>query len=247
MVCGEIGLVVFRTLADLPISPIWELASAPLPSASPLGVLQGAALGVIGAGVTWGFSYFHFSVMHNARKYNLLENENAVYRGLAGATVVCLLGVLIPQTMFWGEFDFQTIATMGNTSELRHVWPKEGMLNFQMTGFWTTLTVGFAKLVAISISTVGGYRGGCIFPAFAAGAAFGQAIHLLVPSVPLQICVLCMAAAILVALTRTTISTTLILAYLAGEPNAISAILSASLVSLYLTQYMPWHTKQSEV
>jgi H+/Cl- antiporter ClcA len=244
IMCGEVCLAVFRTLANLPIKPIWELASSPLPSSSPLEICQGAALGVVGAGIAWCFAQFHFGVMQTAGKFNLLENKNAVYRGLAGATVVCLLGMLIPQTMFWGEFDFQTIATMGPTSELKHIWPKEGVLNFQMVGFWTALTVGVAKLIAISFSVGGGYRGGYIFPAFAAGAALGQAIHLLVPFVPMQICVLCMAAAINVALTRTTIATTLILTYLSGEPNAVSAILAASLVSLFLTGYMPFIRSQ---
>jgi H+/Cl- antiporter ClcA len=244
IMCGEVCLAVFRTLANIPITSIWELASSPLVSSSPLEICQGAALGVVGAGVAQCFAKFHFGVMQMAGKLNLLENENAVYRGLAGATVVCLLGMLIPQTMFWGEFDFQTIATMGPTSELSHIWPKEGMLNFQMVGFWTALAVGVAKLIAISFSVGGGYRGGYIFPAFAAGAALGQAIHILFPSVPLQICVLCMAASINAALTRTAIATTLILNSLSGEPNAVSATLAASLVSLFLTGYMPFIRSQ---
>jgi H+/Cl- antiporter ClcA len=244
IMCGEVCLAVFRTLADLPIQPIWEITNMKLPYSSPLEICQGAALGVAGAGVAWCFAQFHFAVMSTAGKWKLLQNENAVYRGLAGATVVCLMGMLIPQTMFWGEFEFQTIATMGPTSELPHIWPQKGMFDFQMTGFWTALTVGVAKLIAISFTVGGGFRGGYIFPAFAAGAALGQAIHFLVPFVPVQICVLCMAAAINVALTRTAIATTLILAYLAGEPNAISAILAASLVSLFLTGYMPFIRSQ---
>jgi H+/Cl- antiporter ClcA len=244
IMCGEVCLAVFRTLADLPIQPIWEITNMKLPYSSPLEICQGAALGVAGAGVAWCFAKFHFAVMSTAGKYKLLQNENAVYRGLAGATVVCLLGMLIPQTMFWGEFEFQTIAKMLPTSTLPHIWPQKGMFDFQMTGFWTALTVGVAKLIAVSFTVGGGFRGGYIFPAFAAGAALGQAIHCLVPFVPVQICVLCMAAAINVALTRTAIATTLILAYLAGEPNAISAILAASLVSLFLTGYMPFIRSQ---
>jgi H+/Cl- antiporter ClcA len=246
IMCGEVCLAVFRTLANLPIEPIWEITNVnmKLSYTSPLAICQGAALGAAGAGVAWSFAKFHFCVMQVAGKYKLLQNENAVYRGLVGATVVCLLGSLIPQTMFWGEFEFQTIATMRPTSELPHIWPQKGVLDFQMVGFWTALTVGVAKLIAVSASVGGGFRGGYIFPAFAAGAALGQAIHFLVPFVPVQICVLCMAAAINVALTRTAIATTLILAYLAGEPNAISAVLAASLVSLFLTGYTPFIRSQ---
>jgi hypothetical protein len=55
---------------------------------------------------------------------------------------------------------------------------------------------------------------------------------------------LCMAAAVNVAVTRTCIATTLILAFLSGEQNAISGILAASLVSLFVTGYMPFIATQ---
>jgi H+/Cl- antiporter ClcA len=244
IMCGEVCLAVFRTLAKLPIQSIWALTDMPLPYSSPVEIMQGAAIGVVGAGVAWCFANFHWAVMSLFGTYKLLDNENAVSRGLAGAVVVCLMGMLIPQTMFWGEFEFQAIATMANTSELTHIWPQQGMLDFQMTGFWSALLVGVAKLIAISFTVAGGFRGGYIFPAFAAGAALGRAMHYLVPFIPEQICILCLAAAINVALTRTAIATTLILAYLAAEPNAISSILASSLVSLFLTGYMPFIRSQ---
>jgi H+/Cl- antiporter ClcA len=43
-----------------------------------------------------------------------------------------------------------------------------------------------------------------------------------------------------VAVTRTTIATTLIVTYLSGEPNALPAILVSSLVSYHITSFMPW-------
>lgn len=54
----------------------------------------------------------------------------------------------------------------------------------------------------------------------------------------MQLAVLCTAAGMNVAITRTTIATTLILAFLPGEPAAIPAILMASLCSLFATSYM---------
>jgi len=106
------------------------------------------------------------------------------------------------------------------------------------------LLTGIAKLIAISFTVSGGYRGGFIFPFFASGAALGRAISFIFPSIPVQLTTLCMAAAINVAITRTSLATSIILCFLAGEPNAMSAVLMASLTSLFVTGYMPFIKSQ---
>lgn len=92
--------------------------------------------------------------------------------------------------------------------------------------------------MAISMTVASGFRGGFIFPLFAAGAAFGRVLHEIIPGLELQLATLCFAAGINVVITRTSLATTLILAFLAGEPCAIPDILSASLCSLFATSYM---------
>lgn len=245
---GEVCLAVFRTLAGLPIRAIWDITENKLPSADPVQILYGAGLGLAGAATAYLYAQFHWQVMHAFRLWGLLDsdNRNAVRRAWAGATVVVALGVLVPQTFFWGEFEFQAIATMAPVAELPHIWPAASLIRFEMHNFVTALTVGVAKLIAISFTVAGGYRGGYIFPLFSSGAALGRAVYYIVPvgTIPVQLCVLCMAAAVNVAVTRTALATTLILAYLSGEPNAISAILAASLVSLFATGYMPFIASQ---
>jgi hypothetical protein len=55
-----------------------------------------------------------------------------------------------------------------------------------------------------------------------------------------------MAAALNVALTRTAVASTLILSFLSGEQCAVPSILAASLMSLFVTAYMPFiHTQHS--
>jgi hypothetical protein len=72
-----------------------------------------------------------------------------------------------------------------------------------------------------------------------AGCAFGRLLYFVLPeTVPLQVVVLCTAAAMNVAITRTALATTLILGFLPGEPNAIAPILMASICSLFATSYM---------
>lgn len=137
-----------------------------------------------------------------------------------------------------GEAEFQTISSLSPASTLPHVWPTSGLIDFEMDSASSCFLVGLTKLIAISFTVAGGYRGGFIFPFFATGAAFGRMIAFFIPGIPVQLAVLCMAAAINVAITRTAIATTLILCYLSGEQCALSAVLASSLVSLFCTGYM---------
>ena len=178
------------------------------------------------------------------QKLDLLRNERAVHRGLLGATVVVGLGMLVPHSMFWGEFEIQTIGTMSPASTLEHIWPTSGATHFEMDSWWTALIVGITKIVAISFTVAGGYRGGFIFPLMATGAALGRVVFYVLPFIPVQLCVLCMAAAINVGITRTAMSTTLILAFLSGEQNSIAPVLASSLIALFATGYMPFIKSQ---
>jgi len=173
------------------------------------------------------------------------------------------------QTLFWGEYEFQTIANLLPAETLEHVWPTSGALGFEMNSCFNCLIAGAAKLVAISFTVAGGYRGGFIFRKyihgrgldnwgidnfadtclfcsafFASGGALGRAISFIFPTIPVQITTLCMAAGINVAITRTSLATTMILCFLAGEQSCMSAVLAASLTSLFVTGYMPFIKSQ---
>jgi H+/Cl- antiporter ClcA len=242
--CGEVTLAVFRALSGLPIAPIWTIEKTALTDADPQHVIYGAIIGLLGAGVATIFAHFHWAVMDQFKKYDLLDNNNAVQRALVGAVVVVLCGMLVPQTMFWGEYEFQTISTMSEASDLRHVWPTTGLFGFQMQSTFHAFIVGFVKMIAISFTVAGGYRGGFIFPFFAAGAAFGNVISAIFPFVPVPLACLAFAAGINVAITRTSLATPLILCFLAGEQNCMTGVLTASLVSLFATGYMPFIKSQ---
>ena len=241
---GIICLGVFRQLANLPIESIWEITDIKLENSTALEVAYGMLLGLIGAGVAFIFANLHWKVMELFQYLDLLRNERAIYRGLFGSIVVVGLGLLVPHTMFWGEAEIQTIATMSPAETLEHIWPTYGVTHFEMNSCGTALIVGCAKMVAISFTVAGGYRGGFIFPLMATGAALGRVVFYVFPFIPVQLCTLCMAAAINVGITRTAIATTLILAYLAGEQNTIAPLLASSLVSLFATGYMPFIKSQ---
>ena len=89
-----------------------------------------------------------------------------------------------------------------------------------------------------------GYRGGFIFPFFAAGAAFGRALTSVLPGIPVQLSCLCFAAGINVSITRTSLASSIILCYLSGEQQAMPGVLAASLCALFATSYMPFIKSQ---
>jgi len=243
---GEVCVVVFRSLAGLPLGQIWNISENKLTETQPYMILLGGGIGLLGAGVAFIWANFHWRLMSYFKALNLLDDENAyaVPRVLLGACGVVILGMLVPQTMFWGEFEVGTIATLSPASALPHVWPTEGLLGFELDSWQNCLICGFAKLVAISFTVAGGYRGGFIFPFFAAGAAFGRALVFVFPDLSPVIACLCFAAGINVAITRTSLATPLILSFLAGEQFVLPAVLAASLVSLFATGYVPFIKSQ---
>ncbi|KAL7534442.1 hypothetical protein ACHAWF_004837, partial [Thalassiosira exigua] len=243
---GEICVVVFRSLAGLTLRSIWTIGPEPMTETRPIEIVLGAGLGLLGAGAALAWAHFHWRLMDLFDAMGLLDDENAcaVPRALVAAIPIAGIGMLVPQTMFWGEYEIGAIATPSPASDLPHVWPTSGLLGFEMDSMTNCLIVGLCKLVAISLAVAGGFRGGYIFPFFAAGAAFGRAFCFVFPDVSPSVAALCLAAGINVAITRTSLATTLILTSLADEPHATPVVLAASLVSLFATGYVPFIKSQ---
>jgi single-stranded DNA-specific DHH superfamily exonuclease len=76
--------------------------------------MMGACIGLIGAGLAALFKKFHMRVMDELKERDLLNESNAPKRALLGATVVVTLGMIIPQTMFWGKMKRSNIDSCMN-------------------------------------------------------------------------------------------------------------------------------------
>jgi H+/Cl- antiporter ClcA len=160
--CGEICLVVFRSLSGLAIAPIWDFTSnnGRMLDATPSQVLLGGALGLYGAFLSYLFALFHWRNMSFFGQLNLLDNRRAVHRGWLASIFIITASVLVPHTSFWGEEEIQIVANLGRAKDLPNIWPTTGLLGFEMDGPLSAAIVGFTKLFAISFTVAGGLRGG---------------------------------------------------------------------------------------
>jgi len=235
--CGELTMLVFRSLSRVPIRPIWDLTDEDhghLEAAHLWSILVGAALGLIGAGMAYFFALFHSNFIKIVSWLDLLDNSRAIQRAVFGWSFLSLMNLTFPQTMFWSEDEIQVLFTRGPAKDLPHVWPQSGWSGYELDTILKTGAIGFLKLFTISFSLAQGGRGGFIFPAFLAGGMVGRAISDFV-GIPLPIGILCVAAACNTAITRTAFATPLILIFLSGELTAGPAVLMASLTSLFTT------------
>ncbi|MEQ8470399.1 MAG: chloride channel protein [Marinoscillum sp.] len=105
------------------------------------------------------------------------------------------------------------------------------------------MTLLLFKIVAISITVTSGWRAGFIIPLFFTGAVLGLIIHQVVPSVNISLVVVSCMAAINVCVTRTPLSTTILLATLTGFTYFIP-ILFARLTGYFLAPKAPFISTQ---
>ena len=90
----------------------------------------------------------------------LQEHENPVRCGVVGGFLIGVIGILLPPTMFWGEFEINTLAD--NTRPLPHIWPRGGFWGLEpfyggsAYPWWLCAIIGLTKLLAISITVLSG-------------------------------------------------------------------------------------------
>ena len=168
----------FRVIADLPQKPIWTFAPEEplLPWTSILGLLYGALGGLLGWAWMRGTNLIR---AHILVPYKL--GPKHILKGLIGGALIGLIGVFFPETLFWAEYEAQTIISKGATV-LPHVNPAVGILGaYSLENPIVLFAIGIFKLLAISFTVLAGYRGGFIFPFMFAGHSIGTGLSLVFP------------------------------------------------------------------
>jgi len=232
VIAGTACNFAFRFLLDLPQEAIWTFP--PESGLSTIGTLYGVMLGVVGGylGRLWiqGTIWLRVNVL---MKYKL--GARHILKGTIGGFLIGLIGAVFPETLFWAQNEAQPLID-GGATPLPNVWPAEGIFGASdLTSPLVLILIGGAKLVAISITVLAGYRGGFIFPFMFAGISFGTAFNMILPSLGAAAAALSLAAAINTSVTRTVLATPVVLITLSGRPDVLPCVLVASVVSLYMT------------
>ncbi|NEQ55389.1 MAG: chloride channel protein, partial [Leptolyngbya sp. SIO3F4] len=215
MVAGICSFAVFRMGTGLEVGGIYNFGRfGTLPSLSWLNLVEGAALGLIGA-----LAGILFIGIFRAIKWMIQRIEHRhIVLALMGGLGIGWIAVLYPATLFFSEQQIETQLLAQSAS----------------LGIVTLLGICLTKMLAICFTIHGGFRGGFIFPLFFTGASLGLAIAFGIPSIHPTIAVLCCMAAINVAITKTPISTTIILTVL-SDTTILPVVAIASFTSFLLT------------
>lgn len=215
MVAGICSFAVFRMGTGLEVGGIYNFGRfGVLPNLSWINLVEGAVLGVIGA-----LAGILFIGIFRLIKWLIQKIEHRhILLALMGGLGIGWIAVLYPATLFFSEQQIESQLLAQSAS----------------LGVITLLGICLTKMVAICFTIHGGFRGGFIFPLFFTGASLGLAIAFGIPSIHPTIAVLCCMAAINVAITKTPISTTIILTVL-SDTTILPVVAIASFTSFLLT------------
>jgi H+/Cl- antiporter ClcA len=206
-----LSFIVFRYCTGLAIGEIYHLPEIPPISLTHL--FQGAILGVMGAGIAVVFVF----VFRNVGKLTKPLAKHTIFLATLGGLSIGLLAIAVPESLFFGEREIHTIIDTGAS-----------------LGATALLIIAVGKMLAVCLTLNSGFRGGFICPLLYLGATFGYAIALAFPQFHPTIAMVCTMAALMVAITKTPISTTVILSVLSGYAM-IPVIVTASFTSFLLT------------
>lgn len=205
--------LVFATITHLGIAPTWNFPQYRLDNIDDFALA--ILFGVIGAVAGWIFMGIFRAC---ASLFALISGPIYLRTTLAGLGLGSI-ATLLPLTRYFGHEELDVVI---NTSI--------------STVF--LLALAFGKMAAISVTVTGGWRGGFIIPLFFTGACLGKAIAALIPGVNPVLGMICTMAALNAAVTRTPVSTTLLLSKLTNF-NPLTPILFASLIGFFLAPKAP--------
>jgi H+/Cl- antiporter ClcA len=220
LVASGFSYIVFAIIVNLGLGPTWNLPSYEMETVFDFG--WAVFFGVIATFVGWSF-IFCAKFFKNLFK----KIKTPIYiHTLIGGILLGTIAFYIPLTRYFSHFEMNELL--------------QGDLTFQFLA-----AVLIFKIIAIAITVTSGWRGGFIIPLFFCGTALGLLIHSVFPSISLSLTIVSCMAAINSCVTRTPMSTTILLATLTGFTFFIP-ILFASLTGYFLAPRIPFIGAQME-
>jgi H+/Cl- antiporter ClcA len=205
--------LVFTAITHLGIAPTWRFPQYHLDNIDDFALA--IAFGIVGAMAGWIFMAIFRSCV---RLFAMIPAPIYLRTTLAGLGLG-ILAVVLPLTRYFGHEELDLVAN-ANVSAV------------------FLFSLAFAKMTAISLTVTGGWRGGFIILLFFTGACIGKAIATLIPSLNPALAMICIMASLNASVTRTPISTTLLLSKLTNF-GPLTPILFASLIGFFLAPKAP--------
>ena len=211
VIAAILSFAVFRINTGITIGGFYHFEV--VSELKPFNLFEGLLLGIVGAGVAVLFIFVFKKIGA------LLEplEDNRILLATLGGLAIGLIAFVYPQTLFFSEEQIHTVIETGAA-----------------LGAVSLLLIALAKIFAISFTLHSGFLGGFIFPLFFIGANVGLALALFIPGLHPTIAMVCLMAAVNVAVTKTPVSTSIILSVLSGTAM-LPVIVIASFVSFVLT------------
>lgn len=220
LVASGFSYVVFAVIVHLGLGPTWDLPAYEMATVFDFG--WAVFFAVIATIVGWGFI---FCTKFFKNLFGKLKTPIYV-KTLIGGLLLGTIAFYIPLTRYFSHFEINELLTEDLTMEF-------------------LAAVLIFKIIAIAITVTSGWRGGFIIPLFFCGTALGLLIHSIFPSISLSLTIVSCMAAINSCVTRTPMSTTILLATLTGFTYFIP-ILFASLTGYFLAPRIPFIGAQME-
>lgn len=212
--------IVFALIIHLGLGPIWDLPSYEMQDKFDFAFA--ILFGVAATSTGWIFILCTKFFKNLFQKFHL----PIYYKTCLGGIILGIIAFYYPITRYFGHHEINEL-----------------LLNDLSLKF--LIAVLFLKIIAISVTVTSGWRGGFIIPLFFVGASLGLIIHQLFPETNLSLVVITCMAAINACVTRTPMSTTILLATLTGFDYFIP-ILFASLTGYFLAPRIPFIGSQME-
>ncbi|UCS92487.1 chloride channel protein [Echinicola marina] len=210
--------IIFALVVHLGIGPIWQLPSYEM--ASKLDFGYAVLFACLGTALGWFFIYCTkwlkscFSYFH----------APIFVKTLIGGLLLGIIAFYFPLTRYFGHHELNEL------------------LSEERTMFFLCLLLLF-KILAVSITVTSGWRGGFIIPLFFIGGTLGLIVHQFLPGISLSLGMVSCMAAINVCVTRTPMSTTILLTTLTGFQYFVP-IFFASLTGYFLAPKVPFISSQ---
>ncbi|GAB3162894.1 chloride channel protein [Telluribacter humicola] len=205
--------VVFILITHIGIGPTWHFPMYAAPQLND--VFQAMLYAFVGTAVGWLFIFVIRQMRAMFRKIQL-----PIYINMAiGGLFLGLIAYLVPLSRYFSHDQLNIL------------------LDSQLSMGYLLLLLA-AKILAIGFTVTSGWRGGFIIPLFFVGSTVGFIIHAALPGQNLPLILVSSMATINACVTRTPISTTILLSTLTGFHYLIP-IMFASLTGFFLAPKTP--------